>query len=84
MKPGVGLFLRKAMTLGNMLVSSAPHLARYACLARHVMSGRRVDGDAMKTEFARPLCRYPSYPRYRGAGDQSSPDSFNLPTELDG
>ena len=31
---------------------------------------------AGKVAFARPLCRYPQYPRYNGTGDVNAPSSF--------
>lgn len=34
-----------------------------------------------RTVMARPMCKYPAYPRYRGAGDPKAPGSFMCSTQ---
>jgi feruloyl esterase len=50
-----------------------------AALDRWVESGHAPD-DVIATredgKLSRPLCRYPTLPRYKGSGDPASADSF--------
>ena len=38
---------------------------------------RKLDPATKATVLARPLCKYPSFPKYKGNGDLSSADSFS-------
>ena len=33
-----------------------------------------------QVELERPLCKYPEYPRYNGAGDQAAAESYTCTT----
>lgn len=37
----------------------------------------KVDRTTGKTQFARPLCVHPAFPKYKGTGDVNSADSFS-------
>jgi feruloyl esterase len=41
---------------------------------------RQLDPATRATRFSRPLCKYPSFPKYSGSGDVNSADSYSCQT----
>jgi hypothetical protein len=41
---------------------------------------RKLDANGATT-MARPVCKYPAYPRYKGSGDLNDPASFACSTQ---
>jgi feruloyl esterase len=41
------------------------------------LTAARLAADGKRVEMTRPLCRYPTWPKYRGAGDQNLAASFS-------
>ena len=37
----------------------------------------RLAADGKSVEMTRPLCRYPTWPKYRGTGDKNLAASFS-------
>ena len=38
---------------------------------------RKLDAATGATALARPMCKYPAYPHYKGAGDTKDATSFD-------
>lgn len=41
------------------------------------LTAARLAADGKRVEMTRPLCRYPTWPKYRGTGDQNLATSFS-------